>query len=139
MNIRKARKSDFEKIDSLSVELGYKQEEKKIVHKRLENIINSSVDNLLVYESGNIIKGWVHFFIANRVASESFIEIGGLVVDSKTRREGIGRSLVEYVKEWAILNNYSLRVRCNIKRENTHKFYESLDFFNKKTQYVFQE
>jgi len=138
MNIRKATKSDFEIINSLSNELGYKKQSKEIVFKRLENILNSSIDNLFVYENEDKIKGWIHFFIANRVASESFVEIGGLVVDLTARREGIGKSLVEFVKQWARTNNYEIRVRCNTKRENTHKFYETLHFENKKSQYVFQ-
>jgi len=104
----------------------------------LENIINSTVDYLMVYEDEGIIKGWIHFFVANRVASESFVEIGGLVVNPNTRREGVGRSLVEYTKKWSITNHYSIRVRCNSKREESHVFYESLGFSNKKTQFIFQ-
>ncbi|NQY93459.1 MAG: GNAT family N-acetyltransferase, partial [Campylobacteraceae bacterium] len=92
----------------------------------------------LVYENNGVIQGWIHFFIANRVASESFVEIGGLVVDSSVRREGIGKSLVEFVKHWAIKNKYKVKVRCNTKREETHIFYDSLGFENKKTQHVFQ-
>ena len=82
MNIREAIKSDFENIDNLSQELGYNSQRKEIVFQGLENILNSSTDNLLVYENNGVIQGWIHFFIANRVASESFVEIGGLVVDS---------------------------------------------------------
>jgi len=138
MIIRAAVKQDFERIIFLSHELGYKIEVKELQYKRLENIINSSVDYLFVYECEGIIKGWIHFFIANRITSDSFVEIGGLVVDSKTRREGIGRSLVEYTKKWSSKNLYSIRVRCNSKRENTQLFYEALNFSNKKTQFVFQ-
>jgi len=136
--IRPAVNQDFEKIDFLSQELGYEIETKEIVNKRLENIINSTIDYLMVYEDEGIIKGWIHFFIANRVASESFVEIGGLVVNPNTRREGIGRSLVEYTKNWSINNRYSIRVRCNSKREETHVFYSALGFSNKKTQFIFQ-
>ncbi len=138
MSIRKAEESDFEIIDSLSNELGYERQTKDIVERRLKTILSSSVDNLFVYEKIGNVKGWIHFFIANRVASESFVEIGGLVVDSSARREGIGKSLVEFVKQWAKNNNYEIRVRCNTQRKETHVFYESLSFMNKKSQYVFQ-
>jgi len=138
MSIRKAEESDFEIIDRLSNELGYKKQTKDIVDKRLQSILKSSVDNLFVYEDLNKVKGWIHFFVANRVASESFVEIGGLVVDSSVRREGIGKSLVVFAKQWARNNNYEIRVRCNTQRKETHVFYEALSFVNKKSQTVFQ-
>jgi len=138
MSIRKAKESDFEMIEILSNELGYKRQTKDIVEKRLKTILSSPLDNLFVYENTGKVKGWIHFFIANRVASESFVEIGGLVVDSSERREGIGKSLVEFVKQWSKNNNYQIRVRCNTQRGNTHLFYEHLSFMRKKSQYVFQ-
>jgi len=138
MRIRKAEESDFKIIDRLSNELGYKKQTKDMVDTRLKSILKSPVDNLFVYEDLDKVKGWIHVFIANRVASESFVEIGGLVVDSTARREGIGKSLVEFATQWARNNNYEIRVRCNTQREETHVFYEALSFVNKKTQTVFQ-
>ncbi|MBD1556103.1 GNAT family N-acetyltransferase [Vibrio sp. S9_S30] len=42
------------------------------------------------------IAGWLHCFQALRLASESYYEIGGIVVCPSARQLGIGKSLIEH-------------------------------------------
>ncbi|NNG00406.1 MAG: GNAT family N-acetyltransferase [Desulfobacteraceae bacterium] len=76
-----------------------------VAEKRINDILESKTDHLWVFKADNQIKRWIHLFGANRVASDSFAEIGGLVVRSDCRREGIGRKLVERAMQWAETNH----------------------------------
>lgn len=138
MKIREAEKSDFYEINLLSEELGYEKVTQLEAEKRLAVILKSENDKLWVYEDNNRIKGWIHAFIARRAASDSFAEIGGLVVSSDFRRKGIGKALVETSMEWAKSNKIKIRVRCNSKRSDTHVFYRSIGFDQIKSQHVFE-
>lgn len=135
--IRKALVADSIAINNLSKELGYKVEEQAIVNKRIRVIIESDIHELFVFDDGNI-KGWIHAFVSNRVASPSFLEIGGLVVSSDFRRKGIGKELVNYVIKFAEEQNLKVRVRCNSTRASTHEFYLAMGFSKTKEQHIFE-
>jgi len=138
MTIRDAKSTDVTEINKLSEALGYGDVTIEAAAYRLNTIINSSADKLWVYEDHNQLIGWIHLFVANRVASPSFVEIGGLVVSSDFRGSGIGRSLVEEAANWAKSKDLKIRVRCNVKRTETHKFYEAIGFKSTKSQHVFE-
>ncbi len=112
MSIRAARIQDFKSIHTLSSVLGYKAVEESTAHQRLSTLLSSPIDFLYVYEQNQVISGWIHIFIANRVASEAFIEIAGLVVSEEKRGLGIGRQLIDHVKNHAYAKSLKLRVRC---------------------------
>jgi len=134
---RKAVIADSIAINSVSKELGYKVQTQEIANDRIKVIIESDIDELFVFEDDEI-KGWIHFFIANRVASPPFLEIGGLVVSSEFRRKGIGKQLVNYAIKWAKDRNLKTRVRCNSKRISTHEFYLAIGFSKTKEQHIFE-
>ena len=136
--IREAKLTDSETINKLSIDLGYDIAPQEIADQRIGEILKSEIDNLWVYNENNQIKGWIHFFLANRVASSSFVEIGGLVVSSNCRKRGIGKQLVEHAMEWARTKNLKIRVRCNSKRNETHIFYNAIGFSNTKSQHIFE-
>ena len=136
--IREAKKTDSEGINLLSLDLGYDIVSQEVANNRIVEILKSEIDNLWVFEEKNQIKGWIHLFIDNRVASSSFAEIGGLIVSSNNRREGIGKRLVEFAMQWAKANNLKIRVRCNAKRTDSHIFYKSVGFSSTKSQYIFE-
>ena len=81
--------------------------------------------------------GWIHLFLARRLASSEFYEIGGLVVSPKVRRQGVGRALVAQAHEFSTANNLTLRVRCNARRIAACQFYRELGFHEDKSQQVF--
>lgn len=85
------------------------------------------------------IIGWVHAFAALRVASEPFVESGGLAVHEGWRKKGIGKSLMEHVIKWAKENGYrKVRVRMNDKRNETHAFYTRIGYSLIKNQHVYE-
>jgi len=136
--VREAKFDDARAINELSRLLGYKPLTDNVLTNNLETILTSKSDKLWIFEKENQILGWIHAFSANRVASAAFIEISGMVVSPDARREGIGRRLVDQAKQWAGEQNQNLRVRCNVKREETHKFYESVGFVLSKSQNIFE-
>lgn len=65
-------------------------------------------------------------------------EINGLVIDENSRGKGIGRLLLERVKQWAKeKGNDKLSLHCNVKRTEAHDFYEHLGFNEIKQQKYF--
>ena len=136
--IREAKQVDSKAINIISIDLGYDIAPYDIADQRINNILKSKIDKLWVYSEDNQIKGWIHVFIANRVASSSFAEIGGLVVSSHFRRKGIGKHLAEHAMEWANINKLKIRVRCNTKRAETHLFYKAVGFSEIKSQHILE-
>ena len=139
MNIfsRQAELKDAECITQLSDQLGYKTTIEK-TQTRLAEILNN-MDNCVyvIIHNENII-GWIHGFYSLRVESDSFVEIGGMVVHENFRRKGIGKMLVKKVIEWAHLKKSNkIRVRCNSLRKETHVFYNSIGFIETKEQKIF--
>lgn len=83
--------------------------------------------------------GWIHGFRCTFLESKPFLEIGGLIVDENYRSKGIGRTLLESIKEWATKKDiHEIRVRSNVKRTRAHRFYLSNGFEEIKEQKVFQ-
>ena len=134
---RNLKIEDSEAITSLSKQLGYPG-------TRLET--ETRINALLIHPDHcafvavmeQTIIGWIHGFYTIRLQSEPFLEIGGLVVDENYRNQQVGRKLVEQVKEWGIKKGVSkLRVRCQTKRTETHRFYQKIGFTQTKEQKVF--
>lgn len=135
--LRRAELNDVEFISELSNQLGYESTIEKI-HNRLSEILNNSDNYIYVCMDNENIIGWIHGFYSLRVESDSFVEIGGLVVDENYRRNGIGKILVEKVIEWArFKKSDKIRVRCNAVRKETHIFYNRIGFNETKEQKIF--
>ncbi|NAW86633.1 GNAT family N-acetyltransferase [Photobacterium halotolerans] len=133
--IRRASESDAIGINKVSEHLGYSKLPSNESIMKLQELLHSSQDQVFVAEHNGLIIGWLHLFYARRLASDNFFEIGGLVVSPDTRGHGVGRALVQYAQD---KNSGKFRVRCNEKRLDTHKFYESIGFSGSKVQRVFQ-
>jgi len=111
--IRRARLNDAKSINLLSLHMGYGRTSDDIAIERLKCLLNSVNDCVWVFEDESRLIGWIHVFKAYRVASSAFNEIGGLVVDSKFRKKGIGRKLVEFIAKESQAQGSKLRVRFN--------------------------
>ena len=136
--IRKISIEDAAPISMLSAQLGYTIS----LPETISNInqLLGSMDNcaFVAIMEGRII-GWIHAFKSLRIETNPFIEIGGLVVDEEYRGKGVGKILINTITEWCLNRNVnSLRVRCNTKRLETHKFYSKLGFRETKEQKIFQ-
>jgi len=135
--VRFAELSDAESIHRLSTQLGYEPTCSKTSESRLQALLLSETDFVWVYERENELLGWLHAFVAQRLASAAFVELGGLIVDQAARRVGVGRTLVQAASGEAKKLDMTLRVRCNAKRTETHQFYRELGFDELKQQRVF--
>jgi len=72
--------------------------------------------------------------------SEGTAEVGGLVVDSRARGKGIGRTLMTAAEAWARERGYTrLMLRSNTIRAEAHRFYQNLGYTIVKSQHKFQK
>ncbi len=138
--IRRAKGSDTAELARLNTQLGYPVSEASL-RTRIARISASSDDRLFVAENtdGGLV-GWVHGFLCQLLESDYRMEIGGLIVDERYRRNGIGRRLVTAIEDWAAERGADeLSVRCREDRAEAHRFYESLSFQHTKSQRVFRK
>ena len=138
IKVRKAEINDAESISHLCSELGYPSGSDTISN-RLELIKRDPGHCVFVAIHDKTIVGWIHAMIVLHLESDSFVEIGGMVVSHSFRDRGIGKMLVEEIREWASVNNTgSIRVGCQTKRLDAHQFYETIGFTSLKVQTIFE-
>lgn len=139
ISVRPARITDAERISLLSQQLGYPASEEEI-KRRFDTIQHDADHALFVAETGGWAIGWVHVFTCPMVTTESEAEVGGLVVEEKFRRSGVGRLLMERAEEWARGKGCrAVYLRSNIIRKDTKPFYEKIGYTVIKTQLAFQK
>ncbi len=135
--IREIALQDAEEVSSLSQQLGYQLSPSETAGQIKEVIVSSDNCAFVALSNGKII-GWIHGFKTVRIETKSFVEIGGLVVDENYRGKGVGKKLIDRIKQWCVEQEVcSLRVRCNTKRKEAHQFYLTLGFSEMKEQKIF--
>ncbi|MHB9286268.1 GNAT family N-acetyltransferase [Halobacteriales archaeon Cl-PHB] len=78
-------------------------------------------DQALVGVAGVLVAGHLHH--------ERHAWLYDLVVDEPRRREGHGRTLVEYVESWAVDTDCeSISLASPLAKQGVHDFYEGLGF-----------
>jgi GNAT superfamily N-acetyltransferase len=109
--------------------------------ERLQCILNRPEHGAFVAEQEGSVVGWIHVYVAHIIeAPNSYVEIGGLVVDESQRGTGIGRALIEAAEDWTRRSGFDdIRLRSASKRVEAHKFYESLGYRIVKTQMRFEK
>jgi GNAT superfamily N-acetyltransferase len=61
-------------------------------------------------------------------------------VDPDHRGRGVGRRLVTAVEQWAMTRGLEqMAVRSNIRRAESHPFYERLGYLRTKTQHAYRK
>lgn len=119
------------------VQLGYPCTEGEL-RERFLNLINLPNHALRVWRD-DCVKGVVHLEEVSDLIEEKKVEIKALVVDERTRSQGIGRALIQEAGKWAKERGCSIAyLNCNIKRERTHDFYLREGFGLLKTSHVFE-
>ncbi|TGA97687.1 GNAT family N-acetyltransferase [Sporolactobacillus shoreae] len=136
--IRTARVSDFEELSELCLQLGY-EVNKEEIKKRLQYILENKDHAIFVYEDKNgLVSGWAHIF-GKHLLEGVYAELGGIVVDTGHRRQGIGKMLINECEKWSTEQGYSeIRVRSGGQREKAHQFYSQIGYENTKWQKVFR-
>ena len=138
VEIREITEKDAQRVSELATQLGYASNMEQTLI-RIESITSRKENCAFVAVIENKVVGWIHGFYTLRIESDPFAEIGGLIVDSAYRKLNIGKQLVETVNLWAKTHQVKkLKVRCNTKRFESHKFYEQIGFKENKRQVVFE-
>jgi GNAT superfamily N-acetyltransferase len=138
--IRTATQEDSAALAELTAQLGYPTS-REIIRKRLGFVLGLPDHAVFVAagEDGRLV-GWAHVFVAVRVESDLFAELGGLVVADSARRQGIGKALVAKSAEWGRKQGLTrLRVRCRSGRTDAHAFYRQLGFELTKEQHIYDK
>ncbi len=121
-------------VNLLSQQLGYPLS----IQQTLQNInavLKSKDHTAFVAVIENKIVGWIGAAQSIMLEVMPHCEINGLVIDEHYRGKGVGRLLIEKVKQWAKgKGNDSIRLHCNVKRTAAHRFYEHLGFKEVKQQ-----
>jgi GNAT superfamily N-acetyltransferase len=138
--VRKAKLDDALFISALSSELGYSASVDEI-RDRLSRILASDEHTVFVASSSDeIVHGWIHIFISKQLVTETFAELGGLIVANEYRRQGIGEQLLLQAEEWAREKELCLmRIRTQIFRKEAHRFYEKMEYSFWKEQKAFEK
>lgn len=111
------------------------------IAERLASFHLSEDHGCYIAEQGGVILGWVDVFRVHMLISPRFFaEIGGLVVDTKVRRQGVGRALMAQAEAWAGEHGYAeVRLRSGLHRTDAHEFYESIGYTQAKTSHMFRK
>lgn len=137
--IRPATLTDTESIAALSDQLGYPTPPERM-RERLALLLPKKDQQVFVAEREGQPVGWLHVAKIEMVESDSFAEIYGLVVRDTERGQGVGPLLLRAAEAWAAAQGLpKVRVRCNVVRERTHRFYEREGFAVSKTQKIFDK
>ena len=136
--IRSITEDDAVAVNALSQQLGYAMS-LELTLSNIKAVISHKGHGAFVAVHKNKVIGWIGVAQAIQIESAPFCEIRGLIVDEKYRDQGIGKLLIEKAKQWGKENgNKTLRLRTNMKRKETHLFYQHIGFKETKEQKVFE-
>jgi|SRR5579863_6174694 GNAT superfamily N-acetyltransferase len=137
MRIRSCLPADARAIAALATELGYPTDAEQAA-ARLAWLLDRAEHLVLAAEDDGAVVGWLHAREVRSLESEPFGEIAGLVVAAPRRGEGFGKALVQAALAWAAERGLAtVRVRTNVVRTDTHRWYRAAGFAVLKTQAVF--
>ena len=137
MIVRAAEARDVPALAALAGELGYPTSPDEMA-RRLTALDDR--DAVFVADHDGACIAWIQVSVVEALESGKFAEIRGLVVAEAQRGAGAGAALVAAAEEWAREKGCAhVRVRSNVVRERTHRFYERLGYRVVKSQKVFDK
>ncbi|PXV69177.1 N-acetylglutamate synthase-like GNAT family acetyltransferase [Dysgonomonas alginatilytica] len=125
MPIRKAELKDSQAIRDMLDQLGYPLTN-EFIKGKLMLLLNSSADEIYVYEDNNKVVGFLTLHFTVQLAFEhNFCEIGYFVVDKNVRSKGVGKQLEEMACKVALDKDCDrIEVFSLDHRTDAHRFYE---------------
>ncbi|MGA2984272.1 MAG: GNAT family N-acetyltransferase [Terriglobia bacterium] len=137
--LRPARLRDAPAFAGLTTQLGYPSSPSQ-VEERMTTVLGDPEHHVLAAVWGGHVVGWAHAYICCLIESDSFVELGGLVVDESHRGKGVGGKLLEMMEDWARQKGgRTISVRSNVIRHEAHKFYAAHGYDQIKTQHAFRK
>jgi len=136
--IRQITPGDAAEVAALSHQLGYPSTTEQMFQNIKAVLATNDRDAYVAVLDDKII-GWIGVYYSVQLESPPYCEINGLVIDENFRGKGIGKMLIEKIKQWGKEKGTGkLRLHCNVKRKETHLFYQHLGFQEMKEQKVFE-
>jgi GNAT superfamily N-acetyltransferase len=137
--VRRAMREDNDAIALLAGDLGYPATSEEML-PRLDELLVSATEAIFVAAAEQSVIAWIQVGITITIESGASAEIRGLVVSESRRSGGVGAMLVAAAEEWGRSRGVSrMRVRSNVIRERTHRFYERLGYVVRKSQKAFEK
>ncbi len=139
-DIRPASLKDTAEIARLSAELGYPASEAQI-RNRLQPILENSDHAVFVVEipDGPIV-GWAHVYLRPLLISELSAEVGGIVIQEKYRRRGLGEKLLQNIEKWACGRGCQIvALYSGMQRNTAHQFYPEIGFTRVNTSWKYEK
>lgn len=138
MIVRPAQLEDVPRLTVLAAQLGYPTTEDEL-RTRLEALMPEADHAIFVaVDAEKHVTGWISLFVYRPLMRDPLVMVAGLVVDEAYRGQGIGRLLMKRAEAWAYERDCEgIYLKSNVKRVQSHAFYEKLGYRNTKTQFCF--
>lgn len=132
VNIRRIESEDLEELAELYLELTGENTDRKRMRKAYKEMEKDATYLVLGAwnEAGELV-GSVYTRLCQDLVGECqyFLVVENVIVKGTARRQGIGKELLNYVKEYASSHNcsYSMLV-SGAARKEAHQFYENAGY-----------
>ncbi|MEJ8674469.1 GNAT family N-acetyltransferase [Chromobacterium amazonense] len=135
--IRPMTEADIQAVARLCGDLDYPTTPEQLARRYAA--VRAFPDNeIWVAERHGEVVGWLHGHGGHLLEAESYVEIGGIVVDPACRGLGIGRRLLAACEQWALSLGYPrIRLRSGVQRVEAHAFYRHIGYQQKNTGLTF--
>jgi hypothetical protein len=135
--IREAKPNDYIEICKICVsDLGYDCKP-ELVKARIENL-DKNREKVFVADVDGKAVGFVHAEKFNTLYYKDMMNVQGMAVAKKYRRNGYGKMLMHAAENWAADNHVDvIRLNSGIDRKTAHDFYRKLGYVNEKEQIRF--
>ncbi len=133
--IRECRVCDAQDIDKINIQqMGYEYGKEQTM-KKLEILLASSKDKIFVAESENNVVAYVHATDYDVIYAPHLKNIMGIAVLKEYEGNGIGKSLLEHIENWAEETGAAgVRLMSGETRLGAHLFYSRCGYESKKDQ-----
>ena len=128
-SIRTLDTKDTKEVLLLCNELGFPTTQENL-EKRIKLVQKHDHQVLFVATAvSEGVIGWVHAYEAPSLLSDATVEIGGLVVRKKYRRQGIARTLMMRVEQWSRQRAFhEILLATKIDRSDAQAFYRAMGY-----------